>query len=142
MSIKVNDVIAKLQRVDSEIESILKTVGGEYCDEVEYDYENPEERFLYNELYFIVDNLEKVREKISYLSKPIVAQGFLAHNDLKRYELPNGKYLASGSVCELLVTEMDGQRWVYTLIEHNGDDYYSTALGKDVSINGMMARVR
>ena len=97
---------------------------------------------MYNELYFIVDNLEKAREKISYLSKPIVAQGFLMHNDLKRYELPNGKYLTSGSVCELLVTEMDGQRWIYTSIEHNGDDYYSTALGKDVSINGMMARVR
>lgn len=142
MSVKVNEVINNLQKFDREIESILKTVGGSYCDYIEYDHEDLEERFLRDEVCKIVENLENAKDKISYLNKSVVTQGFLSLNDQKRYEFPNGEYLASGSVCELLVTEKYDQYWVYTSIEHNGDDYYSTVLGKDVSINGMMARIR
>ena len=137
----VFETIREIQKLNKELESILKSVG-DYCENVEYNSADPEESFLHNQLIFMTGHLEEVQHRLDYLNKPIAAQGFLKHNDLKRYTLPTGDYLTSSSVCELLVTDGYGQRWVFTDIEHNGDDYYATALGKDVSINGMMARIR
>lgn len=133
--------MCKIQKLNNELESILKSVG-DYCDNVDYNHADPEESFFHDQLVFLTSRLEEVQNRLDYLNKPVVAQGFLKHNDHKRYSLPTGDYLTSGSVCELLVTDEDGQRWVYTRIEHNGTDYYAGALGKDVSLNGMIVRIR
>lgn len=137
----VFETMRKIQKLNNELESILKSVG-DYCDNVDYNRADPEESFFHDQLMFLTGCLEEVQNRLDYLNKPVAAQGFLKHNDHKRYTLPTGDYLTSGSVCELLVTDEDGQRWTYTIIDHDGTDYYATALGKNVSINGMMARIR
>lgn len=141
MSVHVNEAFKKLERLNSEIESFLKTVG-DYCDDVEYDQHNLDEKFLRDELYGISDKLDDVKRKVNYLSKPVREQGFLSHNSDGRYELPSGEYFTSGSSCEILNTDGDEQEWLFTAIEHNGEDYYAVRLGRNVSINGLMARVR
>lgn len=141
MSVSVNEAFQKLVKLNNDISSFLNSVG-DYCDNVEYDLNNLDEKFLRNQLYIISDTLDDVQRKVDYLSKPVREQGFLSHNSDKRYELPSGDYFTSGSSCEILYSDGEEQEWICTSIEHNGDDYYATALGKDKSINGLMARVR
>ncbi|MBG9730781.1 hypothetical protein ABD87_14895 [Lysinibacillus sphaericus] len=142
MNLNVNEAQQKLEKLNGEIYSVLKSLG-RYCDNVIYDSNDIDEKFLRDQFYFLSNKLEDVHGKIDYFSKSIVGQGFLKLNDSKRYALPSGDYLNSGSVCELLYTDNENEQyWVYTSIEHSGNDYYATALGKDHSINGMMARIR
>lgn len=141
MSVHVNEAFKKLVKLNNDISSFLNSVG-DYCDNVEYDSNNLDEKFLRDQLYTISDKLDDVQRKIDYLSRPVREQGFLSHNSDRRYELPNGYYFTSGSSCEILYLNEEEQEWVFTSIEHNGDDYYATALGRDKSINGLMARVR
>lgn len=77
---------------------------------MDYNHADSEESFFHDQLVFLTSHWEKVQNRLDYLNKPVVAQGFLKHNDYKRYSLPTGDYLTSSSVCELLVTDEDGQR--------------------------------
>lgn len=141
MSINVNEALQQLVKLNNDITAFLSKVG-DYCDNVVYDSNNLDEKYLRDQLYVISDKLDDVQRKVDYLSKPVREQGFLSHNRDRRYELPSGDYFTSGSSCEILHSDDEGQEWVFTTIEHNGDDYYATALGREKSINGLMARVR
>lgn len=141
MDISINEAMKQLKKLDSELKSVLRNFG-EYCDNVTFDSNDSDENFMHDQFYIIVDKLDAVHKNIAYLSKPVTDQGFIKHNSLKRYELPSGHYFQSGSVCEILVSSRGTQKWIYTSIEHNGEDYYATALGQDTSINGMMVRAR
>src|SRR5690606_17183791 len=107
-----------------------------------FDQDNLDEQFMKNQFHSLADKLEDIKWKFDYLMKPVVEQGFLKLNEDGRYELPSGHYFTSGSTCELLVTDSyNEQYWIYTSIEHSGD-YYATVLGKEKSLNGLMARIR
>lgn len=141
MTIDIQEAKRKFGKLNYEIESVLRNIGS-YCDNVDYNHDDLDESFLKSQFSSVIDDLENVNRKLNYLSKKVVDQGFLKHNEAKRYQLPNGYYLTSGDECEILVTDDDEQYWIYTTIEHNDEDYYATALGKNVSIKGMMARIR
>lgn len=106
-----------------------------------YNRNNPDEAFIRSQYYDIADKLSDIEHHLSYLNKPVSEEGVLHHNNDGRYELPSGEYFTSGSGCEILVEDEESY-WVYTSIEHNEEDYYAKALGRDVSIGGMVARIR
>lgn len=139
--ISLDKATDEFQKIRSSIKNLLYKLGYE-CENIRYNHDDLDQDFLASQYYYLADKLDDVERRLSYLSKPIIDQGYIRHNQDGRYELPSGEYFTSGSVCEILQTRNDEQYWVYTSIEHNGDDYYATALGKDVSINGMMVRIR
>ena len=127
--------------MNDQIQRILYKTGYEF-DNVLYNHNNLDEAFMRSQYSGIADKLSDIERLISHLNKPVSEEGVLRHNNAGRYELPSGEYFTSGSGCEILVEEDGESYWVYTSIEHNGEDYYATALGRDVSIGGMVARIR
>lgn len=104
-----------------------------------------DERFLIGQYRGLTEKLDDIHRKLEYLSKDIISEGPIFHNSAGRYEMLNGDYFTSGSTIELLVKDEDEDErayWIQTTIEHNGDDYYAVALGRETSINGMTARLR
>ncbi|PKH11689.1 DUF5348 domain-containing protein [Planomicrobium sp. MB-3u-38] len=102
-----------------------------------------DERFLIQQYRGLTEKLDDIHRKLEYLSKDVVSEGPIFHNSAGRYEMLNGDYFTSGSTIELLVKNEDERAyWIQTIIEHNGDDYYAVALGRETSINGMTARLR
>lgn len=87
--------------------------------------------------------MQDIANRLSYLKKGIKENGRLMQNAIGRYELSSGYEFTSGSQCEILVASTFGYNyWLYTTIEHNGEFYYATSLGKDVRIDGYLARIR
>lgn len=139
--ISIEGVEARMQRVRLEIDRLV-----DICD---YDGANIRGEGLDGEfkkrMYVkLIQKFSDLSHEIKYLSKPIIDEGIIHHNESDRYELPSGEYFTSGSVCEILCDWYDDgkMRWVFTSIEYAGQDYYATALGKDVSIDGFTVRIR
>ena len=106
-----------------------------------------DERFLSQQYRGLTEKLDDIHRKLEYLSKDVISEGPIFHNSAGRYEMLNEEYFTSGSSIELLVMDEDEDEderayWILTTIEHNGDDYYAVALGRETSINGMTARLR
>lgn len=141
VDIDLQEVKKDFERLNDQIQRILYKTGYDF-DNVLYNRNNPDEAFMRSQYYDIADKLNDIEQQLSYLNKPVSEEGVLRHNNAGRYELPSGEYFTSGSGCEILVEEDEESYWVYTSIEHNGEDYYATALGRDVSISGMVARIR
>jgi hypothetical protein len=140
-SINLEEATNEFNKMHKSIQTLLYKLGDE-CDNIRYDRGDLDQDFLRGQYHLLADKLDSIEKRLTYLSKPVVEQGYIRHNDLDRYELPSGTYFTSGSSCEILITRYDEQYWVYTSIEHNGSDYYATAVGINTSINGMMVRIR
>lgn len=130
-------------KMQNQIFDLLYKLGDE-CDNIRIEKENLDQEFIKSQYRILVEKLDDVYRTLTYLSKPVTEQGFIKHNSEGRYALPSGDYFTSGSTCEILYNDerCHEQYWIYTSIEHNGEDYYATALGKKISIDGMMVRVR
>jgi len=141
--ISLQDAHNEFSKMKSAIRNALYVLGDD-CDNLRTDREDLDQEFFRTQYRSLVDKADDIYRRLEYLSKPIKEQGYIKHNSGKRYELPSGTYFTSGDTCEILYNDprYDEQYWVYTSIEHNGEDYYATSLGKDVSIKGMMVRVR
>lgn len=141
--VNVNDALKQLNALNVQIEKVVRSFGYE-SEDIEYDYNDLDQSFYCDEIRQIANTLDQINKDIAYLAKPVVDKGIIHHNSSGRYELPSGEYFASGSMCEILhynnFYEKEG--WCLTRIEHNGSDYYATALGKDVSIDGKEVRIR
>lgn len=142
-TISATEAKSKLLDVRRAIESYLKLVGEEN-DNVTWNRKDPEENFIQAELYKISRELEDTLESVQYLEKDIIAEGELYLNSQGRYEINDDVYFTSGSRCEILLYDEDEEThyWRRTTIEHNGEDYYATALGREASIEGIKARAR
>lgn len=144
VTLSLVDVKDDLYKLHTKIQDLLYKVGHDF-DNVQYDEKDLDEDFFYRELYQVADKLYGVEKVLTYLSKPVSEQGIIRQNRDGRYELPSGTFLTSGSMCEILTPEpFDKEKhyWILTQIQHTGYGYYSTKLGRDTSINGMMVRVR
>lgn len=133
-----------------EVEDDFKLLGQKLSlltrndlENVKYDMHDPDECFKYDEYLRLINKLYDIQSDIEYLNKPVSNQGALSKNTEGRYAFPNGEYLTSGNSVELLLEDdFRSNEWVSTCIEHNGDDYYAVSLGKDVSLKGIMGRIR
>lgn len=141
VDVDLQEVEKDLNRLNEQIQRFLYKTGYEF-DNVLYNRNDLDETFIRSQYYTIADKLNDIGCLLSYLNKPINSEGTLRLNNDGRYELPNGEYINSGSICEILTYDDGEPYWVHTRIEHNGEDYYAKELGRDVSIDGMKARIR
>lgn len=133
------DELVKLRKA---IEDFLDIVGGGSIENLPSAKGDPNEAFFRNQIHSISYRLEDMFYDIKYLEREIIAEGDLYLNSQGRYEIDKDNYLTSGAVCEVLVAG-NSFEWIKTSIEHDGEHgYYATALGRDVSIDGLHARVR
>lgn len=132
----------ELFKVKRAIEEYLSVVGYE-IDHVLRD-SDPNEIFLRDEVHGIYNRLEEINSDIEYLNREVYTEGCLYINKSGRYEIDMDTYLTSGSVCEILTYDdfHEQESWQKTSIEHGPNGYYAVVLGKDVSIDGLRARMR
>lgn len=143
--ISLKDTKEEVHKLQGSIKDLLYILGDE-GENIMYS-EDPDEKFLIRQYSKLTDKLDDIYRRLEYLAKDIVTEGMIFHNSAGRYELLNGDYFTSGSIIEILVKpkyedEENKPYWVLTTVEHNGDDYYAVALGKETSINGMTVRLR
>ncbi|MFV0538522.1 MAG: DUF5348 domain-containing protein [Dysgonomonas sp.] len=145
--IKPNEVIRELKSISYNVNKIAKETGyleyGDlsYLDVKEQDAEGT---FLRMEIEEIFQNLEKIQNKINYLTLPIKCEGALFKNEEGRYEIESGDYYSSGSLIEYLSYDErydEYPYWKKSRVEHNGEDYYIVG-APDLSMNGVSVRVR
>lgn len=92
-------------------------------------------------LYQVQNKLEDAYHQLKKLSSPVIAEGRLKKNSINRYEV-NGVELTSGSYVEYLSEDEDGNYYIPSSIEHNGEDYYIVNLGRDKKIEGLQVRIK
>lgn len=140
----IKELQNSLNRLNSQIEKVLRESGFDMCGELEIEYnrEDPEEVMLWSEFSTMLTKLDDVSRNLKYLNRPIRRSGKLRKNSNGRYEC-DGYELTSGSSVEILVYDRYGERyeWLATSIEHNGRDYYAVG-DRDLDLDGVEARVR
>lgn len=140
-NVKPSDIEMEMLNLRIAIADYLKVVGGKDIDNVIEVEDDPNEVFFRNEIYSVTYKIDEVFRDIKYLQKEVVAEGNLYLNGQDRYEIDSSHYLSSGSVCEILIDA--DSRWVKTSIEHDYErGYYAVALGREVALEGLRARVR
>ena len=142
----LNEVMAKTMEMKWKIESLLKlSTYNDYDDlsGLSINYDDLDELFLMDELREIMNQLTNVRDKITYLSRPIKETSCLHRNISVRYDTRQGHYYTSGSGIEALVSDNrhDSPYWVWTRVEHDGSDYYLVG-HKGIDMDGLTVRVR
>lgn len=102
----------------------------------------PQEHYLRSMNNKIGDKLDNVRRLLRQVNAPVIEEGTLRKNASGRYELPSGDYFTSGSSIEYLRTYSDGgSLWIYSRVEHNGEDYYIVS-SPDLPMAGLRVRVK
>jgi hypothetical protein len=118
---------------------------GNFEDEFYYDRENPEQRFKSDNARYVIDLLTDAYYRLEWVNKPVIAEGRLVKNDEERYEIEDTSIVfTSGRPLDVWrYDEFDEKyEWVLTRVEHNGEDYYIKALGREAPIEGLKVRVR
>lgn len=108
-------------------------------DIVVEDASDPDEAGKLLALHKMLNLLEDFNALMNFYKSPIAAEGVLHIQENGRFEL-EGDEITSGTVLELLEEDEDGQRWVRSSIEHNGDEYYATEVKGP--LEGKKARYR
>jgi hypothetical protein len=143
---KPTDVQDLFVRMYSNIKSYRETLE-RFTDHADRSSENKEELFWYEQAQHIEDKLGDVFWRLKYLSGKVIDEGRLYHNESGRYCInDDSHYWTSGETIEFFYLtddhEDDRNGWVISSMEHNGNDYYIVALGRDVSPRGVLVRVR
>ena len=129
-------------KLNQSIRRLLKLSTYEKYDDLsglDMDLTDPEQIFARDELRWIMEKLDDVEERISYLSRPILEVSKLHRSSAGKYETDSGHFYCCRSVIEALVTDEyhDGPYWTRACVEH---DYLVG--NKGVSMNGLTVRVR
>lgn len=142
----IKKVFDETLKLDRGIQSLLSFSAFERNGDLSglhIDFEDSEQLFLTEELREIMEKLSDVHFRLKYLSRPVRETGRLHKNRSGRYETASGHYYTSGQGIEALITDgyPEVAYWVWTRVEHNGNDYYLVG-HKDVSMDGLTVRVR
>lgn len=131
---------AALLKLEPELKRVSKLITDAENDGI-YSSEDPEEMYLRNMFYRIGDYLDDARRYIRQSSARVSSEGTISKRADGRYG--NDRiYFTSGSSIEFLFIDPDGDdRWIYSSVEHNGEDYYIVAK-PDLSLQGLWVRVK
>lgn len=100
-----------------------------------------EERSNFMMLYQVQDKISDAYYLLKNLDKPVRAEGRLEKQSNGRYQV-DGVELTSGSYVEFYEDDEDGGYYIPSRVEHNGEDYYIVALGREQSIEGLKVRIK
>lgn len=134
-----------LNKINEQAKKIYRETGYETHGElsnIDFDPKDPEQAYLFEELYSAVYKLDQVSWGLDYLNRPIRCEGILTLNDKDRYELC-GIELTSGCGLEIMYYDDFYERntWLASTLEHNGKEYYFVAK-PDFELDGARARLR
>lgn len=141
----LKDLLHELNSLNKGIGDVLNAANFRSYDDLsslQINYQSPEDLFLLDELVEIMGKLEDINNSLTYLSKPIAGTYTLHKNRLGRYECAAHEY-TSGNAIECLVYDSyhDAPSWVYTRIEHDGNDYYLVGY-KEIPLEGLTVHIR
>ncbi|MEK3868068.1 DUF5348 domain-containing protein [Paenibacillus sp. FSL H7-0716] len=136
----MDQIKSALANLEPQLKRVSKLIE-EGENEGIYAREDPDAQYLRGMFNVISEDLNKARRYIRQISAPLVAEETI-------YKRPDGRYgsrtsyFTSGQAIEYLYTDSWGdQVWVYSHIEHNGDDYYIVGNPK-ISLEGLRVRVK
>ena len=137
-------VLAKMMALKMELDDIFRFSTfdiGQDLQGLEENRMDIERRFLLNVLRDVLKKLADVQGSLEYISRP-VAEISVLHKNGSQYETGNGCSFRSGSLIEALIQDSGGtQRWVQTMVEYDGADYYLAGYDS-VGMDGLTVRVR
>lgn len=141
----LKDLVSRLYNVNREITGIIKAAKFDEYDDLSglnINYDDPEERFLLEELREIMGELENASRGLSYLARPITGEYTLHKNSGGRYECSAHEY-SSGNGIEFYYFDEYEERysWAASRVEHDGNDYYIVG-HKGLSLEGLRVRRR
>lgn len=107
-----------------------------------YNNEDPEEMYLRGMFYRIGDYLDDARRFTRQVMAPVIEEAILHKGNDGRYYAGKHAYYTSGAAIEYLYINPSGDsRWIYSHVEHNGNDYYIVS-APDRSMDGIKVRVK
>lgn len=137
---KFSDLKWAMEKVQKEVDWFLKYLG-ENCENIEIDYNNPDEKLWLQEALTAEDKLYGLNYDLKHLQGDVIKNGVLIHNSDKRYTLEGtDHYFTSGSPIEWF--DEEDNVWRLSTMEHNGEDYYIVGYGREKSPHGIKVRVR
>ncbi len=140
---KLNELKLELSQLQIRIKRLLlETKYEDYCElEVEYDASNPHDLFELQEFNRIVDELDSINMKISYLSRPVVGESVLHRNSDGRFECDFQTYTCGSGIEFLDSRDADNIQWCWSSVEHDDKDYYIVGF-YDIKMEGLRVRCR
>jgi len=142
----INTIHAKVAALGRDIESLVQLSQYREYDDlggVKIDRDDPEQRFLRDEMQSIIEALSDVQYNIGYLSRPIEEVSVIHGNYFGRYETENGTVLGNNTELEALIYDNDLQCycWKKTRFVKIGDRYclYNYAM---TPLDGLTVRIR
>ncbi len=142
----IDTIYAKTVAMSRDIKQLVRFSGyneNDGLNGVKIDWNDPEQKFLRDEMWSVMRNLTDVLDTIAYLSKPFEEVSTLHMNSRGRYETEDETELTCGFPLEALIyDDFYGSRyWVTTRIEHDGMRYYLYGYEKN-SLDGLKVRIR
>lgn len=132
-----------MEEIRKQIGQLTYKTGWDKWEEFNLEDEptDPEDKYLMDEYYWMMDKLFAVESELDYLRKPVTLEGVLHKNEQGRYEA-NGREFTSGNSLEAYVfdTVNEEYHWIHSRIEHDGEDYY--IVDYSGSIEGVKVRLR
>ena len=141
---ELNEVYAIFRKIKGTMEE-LQDRYGDFPDYFEHDTTNAEEKYEFDNARFILMKLEDAYARMEWMEKPIKAEGKLVKNKYDRYEIEGTDYyFTTGYPLDVWFYDdwKEEYRWKRSVVEHNEEDYYIKALGKETPIEGVKVRTR
>lgn len=138
-------ILEEIKGISYQFEKIAKKTNYDfYSDslELEFDYENPDEQLLQNELNIILEKMSEVKNKVDYLTSPIKDEGRLSLNWTDRYCLNEHEYHCGNKIEFFYIPDDEEEypRWIISRIEHD-KEYYIVGY-ENINLDGLRVRVR
>ena len=138
----LRDLLNELNRLAPSICKLVmasKLHAYNNLDELDVDFNDPDEMLLHTELTGIMEKLNYILYTLKYLSLPIVNEGVLVKNTQGRYEMKNERPYHCGSRIEFY--DPGENSWAISRVEHNGNDYYVYGW-RNLPLSGLKVRYR
>ncbi len=142
----ISTIYAKTVAMRRDIKQLVRFSGYDESDGlngVEIDRDDPEQKFLRDEMQRVMKSLTDVLDTLEYLSKPFEEVSTLHMNSRGRYETEDETELTCGFPLDALIYDdfNDSCYWARTRIEHDGERYYLYGY-KGIPLDGLEVRIR
>nr|WP_304220245.1 DUF5348 domain-containing protein [Fredinandcohnia onubensis] len=139
----ITDLTQSIQQLNNQIERILRPLDYESDNIVLTDENDPDQLYFRTEYRNIINHLNEIHSRATYLNKPIIEEGLLFKNPIDRYAIGEDYCFTSGSLIEVLIYDEwdEKEKWVLTRVEHTDKDYYLYDY-KNIPMQGLLARRR
>ncbi|MEK4106891.1 DUF5348 domain-containing protein [Paenibacillus sp. FSL R10-2791] len=121
MKEQIKSALANLEPQLKRVSNLIQDAENEGI----YNSKDPEDQYLRGMFYKIADYLDDARRYTRQVIAPVIEEGILHKGKDGRYATGKKAYYTSGAAIEYLyVDPSDDSRWIYSHVEHNGNDYF------------------